>query len=89
MTLADSSLRGLVFRLREAQTEYDRAQGVCRSADLTLGPSPADYTPEQRRKASEALGHAARVRGPIQDEILRRLRDGGVEIDNLLLGYKK
>ena len=81
MSHEGDSLEGLVIRYRAAHEEWNKAYLHMRAMDLAAGPRPNDYTPGQRRSASERIGAAARVRFALEDEILKRLREGGTEIN--------
>jgi hypothetical protein len=76
---AGDTLRGLVFRLRAARADWDAARAALLRAS----------SPDERERCSERLGATMRIRGGIETDVLRRMCDGGVELDEVLAVYGK
>jgi len=72
------ALRGLVIRYRAAYEEYDAASAHVRGEH---------QSPKERMAASERVGAAARMKISLEEEILKRLREGGAEVNAMLLRY--
>lgn len=95
MSLGDS-LRGLVMRYRGAHAEHLAASAALKAMDVetrfwqTSIPDRAKLCEAKDRVALvDRIAAAVGLATKLELEILRRLREGGSALDDLLLGYEE